>query len=82
MPKIVELKILLIDGVVYQRHADNSLTQVKGKSDWVRIDAMSDEEIENIASKDEDRSSLTDQDWEESVEARRQKLTPPAARMR
>jgi hypothetical protein len=82
MPKIVELKILLIDGVVYQRHPDNSLTQVKGKSDWGRIDAMSDEEIENIASKDEDRSSLTDQDWEESVEARRQKLTPPAARMR
>lgn len=35
----------------------------RGKSDWARVDALSDREIENAAKSDPDAAPLLDKEW-------------------
>lgn len=47
----------------YQKLPDGTLSQLKGKTDWQRIDAMSGEQIEAAALSDTDALPLTDDEW-------------------
>lgn len=37
--------------------------KMKGETDWARLDAMTDEEIEHAAANDPDNPPWTDEDW-------------------
>jgi hypothetical protein len=39
---------------------------MKGQTDWARIDAMTEEEIEQNALSDPDNQPLTDEFWDEA----------------
>ena len=54
--------VRLADGRVFQEHDDGSRTQLFGKSDWARVDAMTEEEIEANTLSDPDNPSWTDEE--------------------
>ena len=54
--------VRLADGRVFQEHDDGSRTQLFGKSDWARVDAMTEEEIEANALSDPDNPPWTDEE--------------------
>ncbi len=53
---------LLDDGSVWQVMPDGSLVPMEDKTDWERLDNMTDEEIEANALSDPDNPPLTDED--------------------
>jgi putative transcriptional regulator len=54
--------VRLADGRVFQEHDDGSRTQLFGKSDWARVDAMTEEEIEANTLSDPDNPPWTDEE--------------------
>ncbi|WP_437350268.1 BrnA antitoxin family protein [Neorhizobium petrolearium] len=60
-------KAVLYDGVVYERRPDGSLVPFEDKTDYARLDAMTDEEIEAIAAADEDGPPMSDEEWARAV---------------
>ncbi|MCB9960265.1 MAG: hypothetical protein H6843_16840 [Rhodospirillaceae bacterium] len=44
----------LIDGKVYVEQPDGSLAEMQGQTDWARLDALTDEDIERMAAEDPD----------------------------
>ena len=57
----------LIDGQFFIKQPDGSLRPGKGETDWARIDAMTEEEIEANALSDPDSIPFTDEDWAKAV---------------
>jgi uncharacterized protein (DUF4415 family) len=55
-------RAVLIEGKPYARKADGSLVPIAGKTDFTRLDAMSNEEIE-AGAKAPDAVAMTDQEW-------------------
>jgi putative transcriptional regulator len=68
--------VRLADGRVFQEHDDGSRTQLFGKSDWARVDALTEEEIEANALSDPDNPPWTDE------ELARSRPVPNAKRIR
>ncbi len=68
--------VRLADGRVFQEHDDGSRTQLFGKSDRARLDAMTEEEIEANALSDPDNPPWTDE------ELARLRPVPSAKRIR
>ena len=58
---------MLIDGKVFIQQPDGSWQPGKGKTDWARIDAMTDGEIEANALSDPDSLPFTDEEWAKAV---------------
>jgi len=50
--------------------------KMKGQTDWARLDAMTDEEIERNAAEDPDNPPWTDEDWANAQRVDPQKHTP------
>src|SRR4051794_17418757 len=50
--------------------------KMKGLTDWVRLDAMTEEEIERNAAEDPDNPPWTDEDWANAQRVDPQKHTP------
>jgi uncharacterized protein (DUF4415 family) len=53
----------LIDGTVYKIMADGSLRPMKDRTDWKRVNAMTDEEIEAATASDPDAAPVLDEAW-------------------
>ena len=56
-------RFLLVDGKLYERRADGSLAPLVGQTDFQRLDAMTDAEIEANALSDPDALPMTDEEW-------------------
>jgi uncharacterized protein (DUF4415 family) len=53
----------LIDGKFYKVMADGSLRPMKDRTDWKRVNAMTNEEVEAAAASDPDALPLSDEAW-------------------
>ncbi|MGV8939780.1 MAG: BrnA antitoxin family protein [Allorhizobium sp.] len=56
-------RFLLVDGKLYERRVDGSLAPLVGQTDFRRLDAMTDEEVEANALSDPDALPMTDEEW-------------------
>ncbi len=64
---IVRLVTSLPDGTFIIEHADGQLERTKSKTDWARVDALSDAEIEASIADDPDWAEFRDFDWSEAT---------------
>jgi uncharacterized protein (DUF4415 family) len=69
---IVRLVTSLPDGTFIVEHADGRLERRKSESDWARVDAMTDAEIDASIADDPDWAEFRDIDWSKAV-----LVTPP-----
>ena len=53
-------RTVLVNGKLYERRADGSLVPLVGQTDFRRLDAMTDEEVEANALSDPDALPMTD----------------------
>jgi uncharacterized protein (DUF4415 family) len=53
----------LIDGTVYRIAADGSLRPLKDRTDWKRVNALTDAEIEAAVASDPDAAPILDEAW-------------------
>lgn len=60
---IVTLVAALDDDTYIIEHPDGTLERRKSQTDWARIDALTEEEIEAAARSDPDWDGLLDLDW-------------------
>ena len=60
---IVRLVTTLDDGTSIIEHADGRLERTKSKTDWARLRAMTEEEIEAATRADPEWEGLLDIDW-------------------
>lgn len=58
-----EVRAVFVDGKPYQKHSDGSLTPIKGKTDWKRLDALSNAAVDAAAASDPDARPFTDAEW-------------------
>jgi uncharacterized protein (DUF4415 family) len=56
-------KAVVVDGIAYEYMPDGTLKPLKDKTDWTRVDAMTDEEIEASAINDPDAQPLREDEW-------------------
>jgi uncharacterized protein (DUF4415 family) len=63
---IVKLVASLPDGTHIIEHPDGHLERRKSETDWTRLDALTDDEIEEAARNDPDAAPL-DIDWSEAI---------------
>ena len=64
---IVRLVASLADGTHIVQHPDGSLERRKSETDWARLNALTDEEIEGAIADDPDWEELKDIDWSKAV---------------
>jgi uncharacterized protein (DUF4415 family) len=64
---IVKLVASLPDGTHIIEHPDGHLERRKGKTDWARVDALTDAQIEASIANDPDWAEFKDIDWSEAV---------------
>ena len=57
----------LADGTYIIQHSDGRLERRKSKTDWARLDAMTDEEIDASIANDPDWEEFKDMDWSKAV---------------
>jgi uncharacterized protein (DUF4415 family) len=60
-PSITQAR--LIDGKVYKVRPDGALTLLKDRTDWERVTALTDEEIEAAVASDPDAAPILDESW-------------------
>ena len=60
---IVTLVARLDDDTCIIEHPDGSLERRKSQTDWARVDALTDDEIDAAARSDPDWDGLLDIDW-------------------
>jgi len=64
---IVKFVASLPDGTHIIEHPDGRLERRKGETDWARLRAMTDPEIEAAMAKDPEWAGFKDIDWSEAV---------------
>ena len=57
------VRSVLIEGKLYERKADGTLAPIVSQTDFVRLDAMSSDEVERIAANDAEGPPVTDEEW-------------------
>lgn len=67
---IVRLVAELDDGTFIVEHPDGRLERQRDETDWARLDAMTDEEIEAAMRDDPDWADLIDFDWSDAAVVR------------
>jgi len=60
-PEVV--RTVLVDGRLYLRNHDETLTPLRDETDYARLDALSAAEIENIAENDIEGAPMSDEEW-------------------
>lgn len=55
-------RFVRVDSVLYERMADGTWSAFQGKTDWVRLAAMTEEEIEANALSDADSLPFSDEE--------------------
>ena len=61
-------KAVLVDGKTCMEQQDGTLVPTQGRTDWARLNAMRDEEIEHTIATDPDAPPLLTQEWFERAE--------------
>jgi uncharacterized protein (DUF4415 family) len=64
---IVTLIASLPDGTRIIEHADGRLERARSRTDWARLNAMTDEEVEASIADDPDWAEFKDIDWSKAV---------------
>jgi uncharacterized protein (DUF4415 family) len=64
---IVRLIARLDDGTSILEHSDGRLERSRSRTDWARLDAMTDEEVEASIANDPDWTEFKDVDWSDAV---------------
>lgn len=62
-----EARAVAVAGRMYERKSDGTLVPIEGRSDWARVDAMTDEELTANAESDPDARPYTDEEWAEAT---------------
>ena len=57
------VRTVLVDGRVYRRNADETLSPLRDETDYARLDALSAAEIERIADSDAEGAPMSDTEW-------------------
>ncbi|MGA8714366.1 MAG: BrnA antitoxin family protein [Roseiarcus sp.] len=60
-PEVV--RTVLVDGRLYLRNADETLTPLRNETDYARLDALSPAENESIADNDIEGAPMSDEEW-------------------
>jgi len=60
-------KAVSIDGKIFIEQPDGSLRPAEGKTNWEKLAAMSDEQIEAASNEDVDNPTMTDEQWKKAV---------------
>lgn len=79
--QIVTFIATLDDGTSIVQHVDGTLERRAGETDWARLDAMTDEEIEQAARSDPDWNGLLDIDWSQVEITRPARKQPISIRL-
>lgn len=58
-----EVRAVLVEGRMYEHKPDGTLVPLEDRSNWARVDAMSDEELTAAAESDPDARPYTDEEW-------------------
>ena len=58
-----QVNIVKVGNALYESLPDGVLKPLKGNSDWARVDAMTEEQVEAAALSDKDGQPLTDEEW-------------------
>lgn len=58
-----EVRMVIVDGLPYEKMADGTLVPMEDLTDYARLDAMTDEEITAAAESDPDARPMTDEEW-------------------
>jgi uncharacterized protein (DUF4415 family) len=56
-------RAVLIEGVVYERKSDGTLVPHEDLTDYARLDAMTEADIEQASLSDADDVPMTDEEW-------------------
>lgn len=68
-------RFVRIDGELFQRQADGTLMPVESKTDWSRLAAMTEQEIEKNAETDLDSLPYSDEEWQNVPMVRPRKIS-------
>lgn len=79
--RIVTFITELDDDSYIVEHEDGRLERVKDRTDWARIDALTDDEIEQAARSDLDWDGLLDIDWSQVEMTRPARKQPISIRL-
>ncbi|MFC5393610.1 BrnA antitoxin family protein [Bosea vestrisii] len=79
--QIVTFIAELDDNSYIVEHEDGRLERVKDRTDWARIDALTDDEIEQAARSDPDWDGLLDIDWSQVEITRPARKQPISIRL-
>jgi uncharacterized protein (DUF4415 family) len=63
MSKAKTVRAVLIDGKVFEKKAKSALVPLVDRTDYARLDRMSDTEVERVAANDSDGPPMTDDEW-------------------
>ena len=56
-------RFISMDGAAYHRQSDGSLVPVPDRSDWSRVDQLTDAQLTANALSDPDALPMSDEDW-------------------
>jgi uncharacterized protein (DUF4415 family) len=70
-----DVRAVLLEGELYQRQADGTLKPLKGKTDWKRLDAMTDAQTTAAAQADPDAAPMNDTEWAAAIQSRPAKIS-------
>ncbi|MCB5173713.1 MULTISPECIES: BrnA antitoxin family protein [Microvirga] len=79
--RIVRHVASLDDGTSIVEHEDGRLERLTSRTDWARIDALSDEEIEAAATDDPDETGFQQIDWSKAEVASPPRKLPISIRV-
>jgi uncharacterized protein (DUF4415 family) len=79
--RIVTFVTGLDDGSYIVEHEDGRLERLQDKTDWARVDALTDDEIEAAARADPDWDGLLDIDWSQVEITRPARKQPISIRL-
>jgi uncharacterized protein (DUF4415 family) len=74
MPKASAVEAVLLNGKPYQVLDGGVLKPLASKTDWAKLDAMTDEEVTAAAEADPDARPMTDEEWARAVIVRPAKV--------
>jgi uncharacterized protein (DUF4415 family) len=63
MSKPEMVRAVFVDGQAYQRMPDGTLVPIADQTNWPKLDAMSEADVEAAALNDADGPPMTDEEW-------------------
>lgn len=60
-PEVV--RTVLVDGKIYVRNSDETLSPLRDQTDYARLDALSAAEVESLAENDSEGAPISDEEW-------------------